>query len=124
MKPIAAFLLLGLTGCAGFSGRGLVAGRSSAEQVEALRGPVAEIRSTANGDTVRYYSRLPYGRRIYAARIGADGKLVALEQRLTDGNVEKLRPGIARADDVRTLIEVMIMDDPQYSTLAGFIPGR
>lgn len=105
MKTIAALLLLPvLAGCAGFSGRGLVAGESSAEQVEALMGPADEIRSVAGGETVRYYSRLPYGRRIYAARIGADGKLLALEQRLTEENIEKLHPGTTRQADVRTLI--------------------
>ena len=105
MKTIAALpLLLALAGCAGFSGRGLVAGESSAEQVEALMGPAADIRSAENGETVRYYSRLPYGRQIYAARIGTDGKLHSLEQRLTDENVGKLHPGITREADVRTLI--------------------
>ena len=105
MKTIAAsLLLLALAGCAGFSGRGLVAGESSAEQVEALMGPADEVRSDAGGETVRYYSRLPYGRRVYAARIGADGKLLALEQRLTEANVEKLHPGQTRQAEVRTLI--------------------
>ena len=105
MKSIAVTVLaLALAGCAGFSGRGLVAGQSSGEEVEALMGPAAETRQDPGGETVRYYSRLPYGREMYAARIGIDGKLLALEQRLTDGNVAKLRPGITREQDVRTLI--------------------
>jgi len=41
---------------------------------------------------------------MYAARIGSDGKLRAIEQRLTDENVAKLRLGVSRADDVRDLI--------------------
>jgi SmpA / OmlA family len=105
MKTIAGLVLaLALTGCAGFSGRGLVPGQSSAEEVEALMGPAADTRQGPGGETVRYYSRLPYGREMYAARIGSDGKLRALEQRLTDENVAKLRPGVSRADDVRDLI--------------------
>jgi hypothetical protein len=105
MKSIAAFvLMLALTGCAGYSGSGLVAGQSTADEVEALMGPAAETRQNPAGETVRYYSRLPYGRQTYAARIGLDGKLLALEQRLTDANVGKIRPGTSRAEEVRELI--------------------
>ena len=104
MKSIAVVLVLALTGCAGFSGQGLVPGQSSAEEVEALMGPAADTRQGPGGETVRYYSRLPYGREMYAARIGSDGKLHVLEQRLTDENVAKLRPGVSRADEVRDLI--------------------
>jgi len=105
VKTIAVSVLaLALTGCAGFSGSGLVAGRSSVEEVEALMGPAADTRQAPGGETVRYYSRLPNGREIYAARIGPDGKLRALEQRLTDENVARLRPGMSRADDVRDLL--------------------
>jgi hypothetical protein len=105
MKSIAVFVLvLALAGCAGFSGSGLVPGQSSADEVEALMGPAVETRQDPGGETVRYYSRLPYGRQMYAARIGPDGKLLALEQRLTDANVGKLRPGISRAEEVRALI--------------------
>lgn len=71
-----------LAGCASYSGRGLTPGRSSAEDVAALMGPAAERRAGAAGETVLYYSRLPEGGQTYAARIGPDGKLVALEQRL------------------------------------------
>ena len=67
-------------------------------------GPATEIRKEPSGETVRYYSREPYGRMIYAARIGRDGKLAALDQRLTDENVAKLRIGTTREVDVRELI--------------------
>jgi outer membrane protein assembly factor BamE (lipoprotein component of BamABCDE complex) len=40
----------------------------------------------------------------YAARIGADGKLIAIEQRLTRENFEQLKRGESRADDVRDLL--------------------
>lgn len=100
---LASLVVLIVAGCAGFSGRGLVPGQSTADEVEALMGPSAERRQGPDGQTVRFYSREPYGRQIYAARIGADGRLVALEQRLTDENVARLRSGM-RADDVRDLI--------------------
>ena len=101
---VSPIVLLLLAGCAGFSGRGLVPGQSTGQEVEALMGPASDTRKGANGETVRYYSREPYGRVIYAARIGRDGKLIALEQRLTEGNVAKLRIGSTREDEVRELI--------------------
>ncbi len=105
MKLVLSFLALLLAmGCAGFDGRGLVPGQSSASEVEALMGPAADERKAANGETVRYYSRLPYGRVTYAARIGPDGKLIAIEQRLTEEYVARLRPGSSRADDVRDVL--------------------
>src|SRR4051794_19491299 len=100
MKLASALLTVAamLAGCAGFSGRGLVPGQSTGQEVEALMGPASEVR-TEGADSVRYYSRQPYGRVIYAARIGADGKLASLEQRLTEDNVAKLRAGSSRDDE-------------------------
>jgi hypothetical protein len=99
----ALIAALALAACAGYSGHGLVPGQSSAEEVEALMGPSAAQRPGAGGETVRYYPRQPEGRQTYAARIGPDGKLRAIEQRLTEGNVARLVPGRSRSDDVRDL---------------------
>jgi len=105
VKALPALLAIPLlAGCAGFSGRGLVPGQSSAQDGEALMGPVTEVRGLPGGGSLRYYSREPYGREIYVARIGADGKLAALEQRLTEETVAKLRIGTTRDEDVRELI--------------------
>jgi hypothetical protein len=102
------FLVLGvavlLAGCAGYAGRGLVPGQSSADEVEALMGPAAERRPGAGGETVRFYSRQPNGRQMYAARIGPDGKLLAIEQRLTEDSLGKLVRGTSRSNDVRDLL--------------------
>ena len=92
-----------LASCAGFSGRGLVAGESRVEQVEALMGRSADRRALPDGGSVRYYSRLPYGRETYAARFAPDGTLRAIEQRLTVDNAGKLKPGMP-ADAVRELL--------------------
>lgn len=99
---IAGVMLL--AGCASYSGRGLAPGRSSAEEVEALMGPAAERRAGAAGESVLYYSRLPEGGQTYAARIGPDGMLVALEQRLAPEYIAKIAPGRSRAEDVRDLL--------------------
>lgn len=41
---------------------------------------------------------------MYAARIGPDGKLVALEQRLAPEYIAKIAPGRSRAEDARDLL--------------------
>jgi hypothetical protein len=100
---LAALLLLG--GCAGpYSGAGLQPGRATAQDVEALMGPAAERRSGSGGESLLYYPRLPFGQATYVARIGADGKLIAIEQRLTSENAAKVAPGRTRADEVRDLL--------------------
>jgi hypothetical protein len=93
MKARWLALLLFAAGCAGYEGRGLVPGQSTAAEVEALMGPAAERRPGPNGETVLWFPRLPYGRASYAARIGPDGKLVSLEQRLTEENLVFLERG-------------------------------
>jgi len=102
LKRAAVFLLL--AGCASFDGRGLVPGQSTVADVEAVMGEAADKRPGAGGETVYYYPRLPWGYATYAARIAPDGKLVALEQRLTQENIDKLKPGATRADEVRDLL--------------------
>lgn len=96
-------LLLALAGCAGYDGAGLVPGQSTAADVEALMGPPAERRKGLNGETVFWYPRLPYGRASYAARIAPDGRLMDIEQRLTEENLERLDKGKMTSEQVRDL---------------------
>ena len=104
MVAVKGLLLLLAAGCASYDGRGLVPGQSTVADVEALMGRADDKRPAAGGETVYYYSRLPYGNATYAARIAPDGKLVALEQRLTLENLDKLKPGVTRAEDVLDLL--------------------
>jgi len=107
IKPAVAllFAVVMIGGCSGhYSGAGLQPGRSSAQEVEALMGPAAEQRPGPGGETLRYYPRLPYGQAMYVARIGPDGKLVAIEQRLTPENAAKVVPGRTSAGEVRDLL--------------------
>ena len=105
MRTLSAVLLVAaLAGCASYSGRGLVPGQATMQDVERVMGPAADQRPAPGGDTVRYYSRLPYGREIYAARFGPDGKLKSIEQRLTPQNFAKLIPGTTRASEARDLL--------------------
>ena len=102
MRSILLVLLL--AGCASFEGRGLVPGQSTVAEVEKTMGPAAEKRPGPNGETVYYYPRLPWGYETYAARIAADGKLIRVEQRLTDDNIGRVKVGATRADEVRDLL--------------------
>ena len=79
-----------LTACASFDGRGLVPGQSTAADVEASMGRAAQKRPAAGGETVYYYPQLPWGYATDGARIGADGRLVAVEQRLTLENTSRM----------------------------------
>jgi hypothetical protein len=102
MRNILVVLLL--AGCASFEGRGLVPGQSTVAEVEKAMGPAAEKRPGPDGETVYYYPRLPWGYETYAARIAADGKLIRVEQRLTDDNIGRVKVGARRADEVRDLL--------------------
>jgi hypothetical protein len=112
MTRILAFglVLLGAAGCAGgnlrggYDGGNLEPGVATAQEVEKAMGAPKEKRAGPNGETVFWYPRLPYGRVSYAARIGKDGKLIAIEQRLTKENLERLKPGVSREEDVRDLL--------------------
>src|SRR5262245_34763393 len=65
------------------SGRVLVVGQSTEQDVESVLGRPAETQAGAGGETIYWYPKLPWGHVSYAVRIGADGHLVAAEQRLT-----------------------------------------
>ena len=113
-----ALALLLLAGCASFDGKGLVPGQSTVAEVEKVMGQAADKRVTAGGETVYYYPRLPWGYATYAARIAPDGRLVALEQRLTEENLAKLKPGVTRAEEVRELL------GPPYEPMKQALSGN
>jgi hypothetical protein len=96
--PTALAILI-LAGCASFDGRGLAPGTPAAE-VERVMGPAADKR-VHDGETWLYFPRQPYGQATYVARIDRDGRLIAIEQRLTDDNLAKIVPGKTRVDEVR-----------------------
>jgi hypothetical protein len=102
---VATCLAAGLlSGCASYSGQGLVAGKSTAAEVEALMGKPAERVEKPGGGSVLYYPRGPFGRETYAVTLGANGKVQAVEQRLTDANIAKLVAGTTTAREVRELL--------------------
>jgi hypothetical protein len=108
---IVLCLAAALAACASFDGRGLMPGQSTAADVESVMGAPAEIRKMTNGETWYYYPRQPYGRMTFVARLAPDGRLLAVEQRLTDENIAKIIPNTTRAEQVRDLF------GPPWSTM-------
>jgi hypothetical protein len=92
-----------LSACASYSGSSLVAGKSTAAEVEALMGKPSERFEKPGGGSVLFYPRGPAGRETYAVSIGVDGKVQAVEQRLTDANIARLVLGTTIAREVREL---------------------
>ena len=103
MRALLVFAALLGVGCASFDGRGLTPGQSTAADVEKVMGAPADKRQVA-GETWYYYPRQPYGRVTFVARVASDGRLIAVEQRLTDQNVAKIIPNTTRAEQVRDLL--------------------
>jgi hypothetical protein len=94
-------LAFAVAGCAA-SAR-LVPGQSGLAEVEAAMGAPAERRQVG-AETWLYYPSQPFGRKVFVARVGADGRLVAVEQRLTEEHIAKLVPNHSRREDVLALL--------------------
>jgi outer membrane protein assembly factor BamE (lipoprotein component of BamABCDE complex) len=90
-----------LAGCSAFQ---LPEPGTPVAQVEKRMGPAADKRVHADGEVWYYYPQQPYGLKNYVARVDREGRLIAMEQRLTDENVARLEKGKTRADDVRDLL--------------------
>jgi len=101
-KTLMCLALAAVAGCASYDGRSLVPGKSTAAEVEATMGRPAE-KLERGGESIWYYPRGPMGFHAYAARIGGDGVLRAIEQRLTVENVRTLSAGATTKQQVREL---------------------
>ncbi len=93
-----------LAGCASYSGSTLVAGKSTAAEVESTMGTPAERLAGDGGESVWFYTRGPAGRQTFAVRIGQDGIVRAVEQRLTTSNVARLTVDKTTAQETRALL--------------------
>lgn len=72
-------------------------------------GPAA-TRVMPNGETWRYFPNQPFGRKVMVERVAPDGKVVAVEQRLSEEYIARLVPNSSRKDDVFALF------GPPYET--------
>ena len=50
-----------------------------------------------------YYPSQPYGRKVFVARLAPEGRLISVEQRLTEEYIAKLVPNQSRREDVLAL---------------------
>ena len=105
MRSVFSALLTAtvLTGCASLGDSGLIPGIATGADVIAKFGQPVDRVVNPDGASVLYYPRGPLGRTSYAAVIDANGKLQAIEQRLTDENIAKIKPGWT-ARQVRELL--------------------
>jgi hypothetical protein len=93
---VAAAVLL--AGCA----TALEPGRSTLAEVEGAMGLPAERRQFG-AETWLYYPSQPFGRKVSVVRAGPDGKLIAVEQRLSEEYIAKLVRNHSRREDVLAL---------------------
>jgi hypothetical protein len=100
LLPVLMAVLVSVAGCA--SNRNLTPAQSTLADVEATLGASAERRQVG-AETWLYYPQQPYGRKVRVARVSSDGKLIAVEQRLSEEYIAKLIPNQSSQDDVLAL---------------------
>jgi hypothetical protein len=88
-------------GCATY--KDLHPAQSTRTEVEAALGQPAEQRVRADGETWLYYPKQPFARKVLVARVAPDGKLIAVEQRLSEEYIAKLIPNQSSREDVLAL---------------------
>jgi hypothetical protein len=93
-----------LAGCASYSGSALVPGQATEQDVVALMGEPALVRAASSGERTLWYPRLPFGRESFAARIGPDGRLLSIEQRLQPQFFARIRANQSTVDDVLDIL--------------------
>ncbi len=93
-----------LAGCASLGNSGFVVGQATGADVIAKFGQPANRVVKPDGTSVLYYPEGPLGRDSYAVLLGADGKLQAIEQRLTDENFAKIQVGTTTKQQVLELL--------------------
>ena len=90
-----------VAGCGGIPKPGM-----TTSQLESDMGVAAEKRVQPDGETWYYYPKQPHGLAMWVARVDKEGRVLAVEQRLTDENLAVLEKGKGTldADQVHNLI--------------------
>jgi hypothetical protein len=102
MSLRAVLVLVLLAGCA--YGRGLVPGQSTVDDVRVSMGEPTLVRDFSDGTKTLFYSKLPYGREIWAAVVDKNGVLLSFEQRLTEKWISRIQPEKSTAEDALDLL--------------------
>lgn len=98
---VAATVLL--AACAGNPAKDLVPGRSTRVEVEQQMGAPKFKLNGAAGETLWFYPR-PALRQTYAVRIGKDGVVRAVEERLTPEYINRIKVARSGHDEIRALL--------------------
>jgi len=101
LSGLLAALLL--AGCASFDGHTLVPGKATAKEITTLMGEPALTLKAPEGGTLHYFPRYQTGPAMFVARLGPDGVLREIDQRLVYRNIYAVKDGM-RAGEVRELL--------------------
>lgn len=100
---LLSLALLAAAGCAGY-GANLKPGQSVLNDVQREMGKPTLVQESPSGERVLWYSKLPYGRENYAVRVGPDGRVISVEQRLSHEFIRKIVPKQTRSEEVLELL--------------------
>ncbi len=100
---LAVVLAVLLAACASYSGRGLIAGQSTAEEVIGVMGPPQMQWTDADGGRRLAYPRGPAGVHTFMVLIGPDGKLQRIENVMTPQAFNGIRAGMSKHEVLRAL---------------------
>ena len=92
-----------IAGCASYAGRGLQAGVSTTNDVEALMGPPTLRWSDPDGGEQLAYVRGPAGFHTIMIRTGRNGIVISRENALAPKQFAKLRAGLTKDEVLRVL---------------------
>ena len=102
-RALALLQTLLLAACASFDGRGLVVGKSTQAEAEALMGPPAQVLPAPEGGRALYFSRMPEGRHVFQVTVDAQGVMRAFEQKLTRQHLNTIVRDESAKDDILKL---------------------
>ncbi|MFA5170837.1 MAG: outer membrane protein assembly factor BamE [Sulfuriferula sp.] len=104
MKILSGILLvLLLSACASYSGRGLEPGTAGYDDVIRVMGQPAMRWQNADGSSQLAYPRGPMGVQTFMAVIAADGKLKSLKNVLDAKHFAQIQPGMTKDQVLRIL---------------------
>lgn len=102
-RLLTATLMLLLAGCASYDGRGLLAGQSGEDEVLRIMGSPAWQGRDPDGSRLLAYPRGPMGVHTFMVRLGADGKLIRIENVLAPEFFARIEAGMSKEQVLKTL---------------------
>lgn len=100
---LACVVVLIVSGCASYAGRDLVAGSSTEAELVAQMGAPAARWKAADGSLQLAYPRGPEGPHTFMAFFAPDGRLLRIENVLTERHFAQIVPGMSQEDVLRLI---------------------